>query len=103
VCALQPRREGLDSQFLHEWIRYVRPEWMKLAGGNRKDPNINKSIVEAMTLPLPPLAVQVEFRSRLCAQLAEARAIVDAATRRLTEIELLPSRLLAQAFGSSTS
>jgi len=101
VCALQPRRDVLDSQFLHEWIRYVRPEWMKLAGGNRKDPNINKSIVEAMTLPLPSLAEQFKFRSRLCAQLAEARSVVDAAYRQLAEIELLPSRLLAQAFGPS--
>jgi type I restriction enzyme S subunit len=98
VCALQPNSEVLSSDFLHEWLRHIRPEWMRYSGGNRKDPNINKSVVENMTLPLPPLNEQRSFTSRLQDQLAEADAIAQAAAAQMAEIERLPPRLLAQAF-----
>lgn len=98
VCALQPKAETLDSEFLHEWLCFVRPEWMRLAGGNRKDPNINKSVVENMTLPLPPLDEQRRIVTRLKAQLAEADAIAQAAAAQLADIDKLPQQLLARAF-----
>lgn len=102
VCSLQPDRNRLSSKFLHEWICYIRPEWMRLSGGNRKDPNINKSIVENMTLPLPPIGEQRQFVQRLQSQLSEASVIAQAAAAQLAEIERLPQRLLAQAFDPST-
>jgi len=98
LCALQPDADRLDSEFLHEWIRYIRPEWMRLSGGNRKDPNINKSVVENMTLPLPKQDEQRRIVARLKSQLAEADAIAQAAAAQLKEIEGLPQKLLAQAF-----
>ncbi len=98
VCALQPNPDLLDSEFLHEWLCYIRPEWMRLSGGNRKDPNINKSVVENMTLPLPPLDEQRRVIAHLKNKLAQVDAITRAATAQLVEIESLPQRLLAQAF-----
>ncbi len=98
VCALQPNGGALDSEFLHHWLCYIRPEWMRHSGGNRKDPNINKSVVENMTLPMPPLDEQHQFTQHLNAQLAEADVIVQATRAQLAEIERLPQKLLAQAF-----
>jgi type I restriction enzyme S subunit len=98
ICAMQPKADELDSAFLHEWLCYIRPEWMRLAGGNRKDPNINKSIVENMTLPLPPLDEQRVFAKRLRLQLAEVNAIAETAAAQLSELSRLAQRLLAQAF-----
>lgn len=71
---------------------------MRHSGGNRKDPNINKSVVENMTLPMPPLDEQHQFTQHLNAQLAEADVIVQATRAQLAEIERLPQKLLAQAF-----
>lgn len=98
VCALQPKAEILDSEFLHEWICFVRPEWMRLAGGNRKDPNINKSVVENMTLPLPPLDDQQHIVARLKQQLADADALRAALEQQLRDLDALPQRILAKAF-----
>lgn len=100
VCALQPKSETLDSSFLHEWLCYIRPEWMSHSGGNRKDPNINKSVVENMTVPLPPLDEQRKFATCLKAQLDEANAIAEVAARQMSDIERLPQRLFAESFGN---
>jgi type I restriction enzyme, S subunit len=98
VCALQPKPNELDPTFLHEWLCYMRKEWMRHSGGNRKDPNINKSVVENMTLPLPSLTEQRMFAPRLKGQLAEAEVIAAAANQQLSEIDGLSQRLLTEAF-----
>ena len=98
VCALKPNIEELDAEFLHLWLSYIRPEWIRLAGGNRKDPNINKAIVENMTLPLPPIQQQRCTVTRLKTQLAEADALRAALEQQQRELNALPQRILAQAF-----
>ncbi|NRT54733.1 restriction endonuclease subunit S [Sphaerotilus uruguayifluvii] len=98
ICALQPHPHLLTPDFLHEWVRFIRPEWMKYSGGNRKDPNINKGVVEAMTLPLPPVSEQMAFCQTLSGKLAQARLIKEHARSQLAELKQLPARLLAQAF-----
>lgn len=98
VCALQPYPNELDSDFLHEWLCYIRPEWMRLAGGNRKDPNINKAIVENMTLPIPPIDDQRLIVAHLKQQLAEVDTLRTALEHQQREFEALPQRILAQAF-----
>jgi len=100
VCSLQPDDKVLSSEFLHEWICHIRPEWMRLSGGNRKDPNINKSVVENMTLPLPPLNIQQRFVTDLKSRLIQTDTLRNALSTQLTEINRLPQRLLAQAFQS---
>ena len=98
ICALRAKPDSLDPTFLHEWLCYIRPEWMQHSGGNRKDPNINKSVVENMTLPTPPLNEQHTFVALLKSQLNEADLMVRAAAAQLAEIEQLPQRMLAHAF-----
>lgn len=71
---------------------------MRLAGGNRKDPNINKSVVENMTLPLPPLDDQQHIVARLKQQLADADALRAALEQQLRDLDALPQRILAKAF-----
>lgn len=98
VCALKPDTSVVDSEFLHAWLCHIRSEWMRHSGGNRKDPNINKSVVENMTLPVPPLGKQRLFTARIKTQLAEADVVARAAATQLAAIESLPHRQLAQVF-----
>lgn len=100
ICALQPDRKLLSPEFLHAWISFVRPEWMRYSGGNRKDPNISKSIVERMTLPLPSLAVQREFVKGLEAQLLAAQTLLTGAIDQLQQVKKLPQRILSDAFAN---
>lgn len=100
ICALQPDRKLLSPEFLHAWISFVRPEWMRYSGGNRKDPNISKSIVERMTLPLPSLAAQRDFVKRLAAQLLAAETLLTGAIEQLQEVKKLPQRILSDAFAN---
>jgi type I restriction enzyme, S subunit len=100
ICALQPDRKLLSPEFLHAWISFVRPEWMRYSGGNRKDPNISKSIVEGMTLPLPSLAVQREFVKGLEAQLLAAETMLTGAIEQLQQVKKLPQRILSDAFAN---
>ncbi len=100
ICALQPDRKLLSPEFLHAWISFVRPEWMRYSGGNRKDPNISKSIVERMTLPLPSLAVQREFVKGLEAQLLAAETLLTGAIEQLQQVKKLPQRILSAAFAN---
>ena len=72
---------------------------MRLSGGNRKDPNINKSTVENITMPLPSLADQERFVARLKSQLAEADTLRASLEGRLEELARMPRVVLAEAFG----
>ena len=57
VCAIYPS-EYVDSKYLHNYIKSIRPDWMRFAAGLRKAPNINGKIIKGMVIPLPPLAEQ---------------------------------------------
>lgn len=60
VCAIHPN--GFCSMKYIQWfMQWQRPNWMELASGSRKDPNINQIIVKNCLIPLPPLAEQEEI------------------------------------------
>ena len=72
VCAIQPNG-FCDMVFLQRYLQFYRPNWMKMAVGSRKDPNINQIIIKNALFPLPPLAEQ----NRIVAKIEELLAIVD--------------------------
>ena len=64
VCAIYPN--GFCSMEYIQWfMQWQRPNWMKMASGSRKDPNINQIIVKQCLFPLPPLAVQNAIAAKL--------------------------------------
>ena len=64
VCAIHPNG-FCDMLFLQRFIQYYRPNWMKMAVGSRKDPNINQVIIKNALFPLPPLAEQKRIVAKL--------------------------------------
>jgi type I restriction enzyme, S subunit len=65
--------------------------------------SINQTVLGNLPLRVPALAEQQTIAGRLKAQLAQAQAMRAAAEAQLSEIELLPARLLAQAFAEPAS
>ncbi len=63
--------------------------------------NIAQGVITSVPIDLPPVPEQRRIASLLKAQLAEVEIARQAAKAQLTEIERLPQRLLAQAFGAS--
>lgn len=43
--------------FLQAWLNHVKPVWRRVAGSSRKDPNISKSDISNLPVPLPPDAL----------------------------------------------
>ena len=64
VCAIQPNG-FCDMVFLQRFLQLHRPNWMKMAVGSRKDPNINQIIIKYALFPLPPLAEQKRIVAKL--------------------------------------
>lgn len=60
--------------------------------------NISQSVITSIPIILPSIEEQRRIAARLKAQLAAVEDARQAARAQLTEIERLPSRLLAQAF-----
>ena len=57
-------------------------------------------MLNAFEIPLFPLEEQRALASRLRAAIAEAESMQRLLAAKLSDIELLPSRILAQAFDS---
>ena len=99
LCAMPPRPDVWDSEFLHFWLLSVRAKWMDYAAGNRKDPNINKQVVANMRLRLPPLAEQCRIRDAVASSLSLARRAVAGADSQVDGASQIQSALLIEAFG----
>jgi len=66
---------------------HLRNEWMKFSQGNRKDPNISKSVVEDMRIWLPSgIAVQRTIGQRLKAQFSAVEEARQAAKTQIEEL-----------------
>ncbi|MDA8083541.1 MAG: hypothetical protein M0024_07790 [Nitrospiraceae bacterium] len=68
-------------------------------GGNQA--NLNGAILNDFEVPLIPREQQRAIAKRIKNAMAEANSIQTTLYQQKREIELLPSRLLAQAFGDN--
>jgi type I restriction enzyme S subunit len=99
VASILPNPAAFDSEFLHYQLMHLRGEWMQFSQGNRKDPNINKSVVEDMLIWLPEdTDVQRSIATDLKAQLAEADRARQAASEQREGAEALLVALYRKAF-----
>ncbi|MBP3772542.1 MAG: restriction endonuclease subunit S [Treponema sp.] len=88
VCAIHPNN-FCSMKYIQWFIQWQRPNWMELASGSRKDPNINQIVVKNCLIPLPPLAVQ----NTIVAKLEQVLPLVDAYENALLQKEELKSTL----------
>ncbi|MBK9245222.1 MAG: restriction endonuclease subunit S [Burkholderiales bacterium] len=99
VASILPNPAIFDSEFLHYQLMHLRGEWMQFSQGNRKDPNINKSVVEDMLIWLPEdTDVQRGIAASLKAQLAEVDRARQAVTAQRNGAESLLAAIYREAF-----
>ena len=65
-------------------------------GGNQA--NLNGGLLNALEIPAPDIDDQGRIVARLKEQLAEADALRTALEQQLRDLDVLPQRILAQAF-----
>lgn len=90
-----------EPKFLYYWLVASYQDLRDLSedrGGNQA--NLNGALLKALEVPAPDRAQQQEIVRRIDATLHEIEALAAARKSTLTELELLPQRLLAQAFES---
>jgi type I restriction enzyme S subunit len=95
--ALKGKPGKVDSRWFYYWLRSPFGERCiaSLARGAVRERMLFNRLAEG-SIELPPYEVQIAASKAL----AEIRPMKTAAEAQLREIEKLPSRLLAQAFGS---
>ncbi|MDP3822654.1 MAG: restriction endonuclease subunit S [Burkholderiales bacterium] len=88
-----------EPEFLYYWFVASYQDLRDLSddrGGNQA--NLNGALLKALKVPAPDRVQQLEVVSRIQAALQEMATLAAAGRSTLTELELLPQRLLAQAF-----
>lgn len=97
VASIPPNDNKFDSVFLHFQLCHLRGEWMQYSQGNRKDPNINKSVVEDMLVWLPDCVdTQREIGKQLNNQLTAVEAARQAANAQLRELTHLANAIVRE-------
>jgi type I restriction enzyme S subunit len=94
VASILPAPEKYDSHFLHLQLRHLRPNWMRFSAGNRKDPNINKAVVENMLVWFPDRVCQSRIAAKVNDELAAVKAARQAAHKQLREISSLAGAIV---------
>ena len=90
-----------ETEFLYYWLVASYQDLRDLSedrGGNQA--NLNGALLKALEVPAPDRAQQLQVVRRIKAALHEMDALATAGRSTLIELELLPQRLLAQAFES---
>lgn len=91
--------EAWEPEFLFYWFVANYQDLRKLSadrGGSQAA--LNGALLNALEVPAPDRARQLEVVRRIETALHEMDALAAAGKSTLTELELLPQRLLAQAF-----
>jgi type I restriction enzyme S subunit len=90
----------LHPEYLFYWFSLVR-RLLLARGRGGTQANLNAGIVNALSIPLPPLAEQERIAADLAARLAGAERLAEGIRAELAAIEALPAALLREAFGGS--
>jgi type I restriction enzyme, S subunit len=96
VASILPNPTVFDSDFLHFQLLHLRPLWMRFSQGNRKDPNINKGIVERMEVWLPGLNEQRRVAARLRVKLDLVRNARVALQNQFRDLVQYSSSIVAE-------
>ncbi|MBW4567119.1 MAG: restriction endonuclease subunit S [Tolypothrix carrinoi HA7290-LM1] len=100
ICSILPNPNAFVPELLHAWLILIRPEWMQYSSGNRRDPNINKGVVENMSFPLPPLDEQKRIAAILSEKMEGVEKARKEAIAQLEAAKDLPASYLRAVFNS---
>ncbi len=89
VCGIYPNK-FVNLEYLHFYIKSIRPKWMIFAAGFRRDPNINVRIIDNMIFPVPPLNEQ----NRIVSKLKMMMSLCDELEARLARSQADGERLM---------
>lgn len=92
-----------DSEFVALYLKGKQEQVLR--DGVKRGPTVHSLIadfIENLEIPKIPLEKQRQIAARLKAQLAEVDKARQAAETQLREINLLPQKILAQAFGDAS-
>ncbi len=64
ICAIFPENNSFDSQFLQDYLIYVRPQILGARSGGAQ-PNINQRTINSLEILLPPIAEQKQIAHTL--------------------------------------
>jgi type I restriction enzyme S subunit len=98
IGSILPNQSLFIPEFLHYWLIYIRPEWMKYSAGNRRDPNISKSTIEQKKCPLPSIDQQKQITAELFSKMENVKTLEKSLKSQFEAINQLPSAILHKAF-----
>jgi type I restriction enzyme S subunit len=88
-----------EPEFLFHWLKFSYQDLRALSegrGGNQA--NLNGGLLKALQIPTPDKPMQRAIVARIANALTEIEAIKNRSKSMLTDINLLPQKILAQAF-----
>jgi type I restriction enzyme, S subunit len=88
-----------EPDFLYLWLKSSYQDLRDLSddrGGNQA--NLNGALLKALDVPAPSRPEQQQMVARIQAAMTEIDALENSSKAALKDINLLPSRILAQAF-----
>lgn len=97
VCALLPT-PYIHHKFLYYYLVHIRAEWMKYASGSRVDPNINRTIIRNMPMPVPPLEEQIRIVEKVDGLLGYWQSTKENIEKAKMESENIMKVVLQEAF-----
>lgn len=89
-----------EPNFLYLWLKASYQDLRDLSedrGGNQA--NLNGALLKALDVPAPSKAEQQHIVARIQAAMTEIDALENSSTSAMEDINRLPGRALAQAFG----
>ena len=92
--------ETWEPDFLHLWLKASYQDLRDLSenrGGNQA--NLNGALLNALEVPAPSKTEQQHMVARIQAAMTEIDALENSSKATLEDINRLPNRVLAQAFG----
>jgi type I restriction enzyme S subunit len=91
--------QTISLHFLYNWLKLIEPELNKKGSGSTFQA-INKSELEAIAIPLPPLPEQKRIAAILNEQMAAVEKARAAAEAQLAAAKALPAAYLRSVFNS---
>lgn len=102
LAAIRPNHKIADRDFIWLFLQLAEEFLVKKGQGSTFEA-INGDDLKNLEIPYYPIEKQRQIAARLKAQLAEVDTARQAAEVQLKEINLLPQKILAQAFGDIRS
>lgn len=97
VCAVFPKKEPLERDYLFWFFRKMRPDYLKNSFGGAQ-PNISQKMIRETEIPLPPLPEQRRIVTYLDALQAKVDALRRLQAETSAELEALLPAVLDKAF-----